>query len=442
MLPTRQMSENRRTLILFTRYPVPGRVKTRLIPALGDYGTVALHRRLVLRTLRAAEATRQTTGAELEICFDGGTEQAMRHWLGDGWVYRRQSDGDLGQRMARAFQDSLREGSCDTILIGSDCPELTPALLSEAFAALVNHPLVFGPATDGGHYLIGMSSAFPELFGGISWATKAVLAQSLRILSGAQVQPFLLDRRADIDRPEDLDLWERIVAQEASEWGRVSVIIPALNEEKHIAVALDSAQRAGPHEIIVVDGGSTDNTAQRAQDLGAIVIRSKRGRAHQMNAGAAWATGSVLLFLHADTLLPPHWPRLVTEALLQPSVAAGAFRLKIGEDFPGKRLVECSANFRSRWLRRPYGDQGLFLRRALFEEIGGFADLPIMEDYELVRRLRRRGRIVIVDEGIVTSGRRWRQLGFLRATLVNKLVIAGYHLGVAPQSLAMLYHPG
>ena len=119
-----------------------------------------------------------------------------------------------------------------------------------------------------------------------------------------------------------------------------------------------------------------------------------------MNAGAARATGNILLFLHADTLLPHSWRRFVSEMLKQSGIVAGAFRFRIAEDIPGKRIVEWTTHLRSHWLQKPYGDQAIFLLRSLFEELGGYADLPIMEDYDLVTRLRRRGKIVTADEPV------------------------------------------
>ena len=169
------------------------------------------------------------------------------------------------------------------------------------------------------------------------------------------------------------------------------------------------------------------------------VLSSKPGRARQMNAGAAAAEGGSLLFLHADTLLPPGWAEVVPRTLRAPGVAAGAFRFRIAGSFAGKSFIEWTTGFRSRWLQRPYGDQGLFLTRALFEEMGGFADLPIMEDYEFSARLRRRGRIVTVGEAALTSARRWQTLGVVRTTLRNQWMLAGYHLGVSPQKLATRY---
>ncbi|MBI5394485.1 MAG: TIGR04283 family arsenosugar biosynthesis glycosyltransferase [Verrucomicrobia bacterium] len=220
---------------------------------------------------------------------------------------------------------------------------------------------------------------------------------------------------------------------------RVSVIIPAFNEAARIAASIESARRGNPQEIIVVDGGSADGTARIARDAGGIVIRAMPGRARQMNAGAARATGNTLLFLHSDTFLPPDCLHAVSQTLRGSGVAAGAFRLSIEGAFSGRRLVEWGANFRSRYLEKPYGDQALFLRRALFEEMGGFADMPLLEDVEFVGRLRKRGRIELLPTAIVTSGRRWQRLGALRTTLTNQFILTAYALGVSPETLARLY---
>ena len=432
------MSEDRR-LILFARSPNPGQVKTRLIPALGKEGAAALHRRLVLRTLRTASKACRTVGASLEVRFDGGTEQAMSHWLGDCSHFLAQGAGDLGERMAGAFEESFHTGSTATVIIGSDCPSLSPEIIRAAFAFLTETAVVLGPARDGGYYLIGLGGPIPELFRGIPWGTERVLADSLAVLQRRGCAPAMLDLLEDVDRPEDLPAWRRIAAPEDSCLDRVSVVIPALNEECHMAATLRAVGQSVCHEVIVVDGGSTDATVERAKEAGATVLASKPGRARQMNAGAAQAEGGSLLFLHADTLLPPGWPEVVPRTLRAPGVAAGAFRFRIAGSFAGKSFIEWATGFRSQWLQRPYGDQGLFLPRALFEEMGGFADLPIMEDYEFSARLRRRGRIVTVGEAALTSARRWETLGVVRTTLRNQWMLGAYHLGLSPQKLATRY---
>lgn len=433
------MAGQRRRLILFARFPVAGQVKTRLIPALGAEDAAALHRRLVLRSLRTAHALCRSQDVELEIRFAGDDAKPMQHWLGDGWLCRPQCEGDLGQRMAGAFEDSFREGSPATVIIGSDCPSLTPEILAAAFESLKTNPVVFGPATDGGYYLIGLTQPVPKLFQGVAWGTETVLAQSLEILARLGSKPALLQPLDDLDRPEDVAAWKRLVEVDDTDLSRVSVIIPALNEAAHIATTLQSVRAGCPHEIIVVDGGSADDTSAIAQAAGATVIQSKPGRARQMNAGAARATGNVLLFLHADTELPENWTRVVTNTLEKPGVAAGSFGFRVAESFPGRWLVEWTTNLRSRWFQNPYGDQTQFLRRALFEELGGFANLPIMEDYELNQRLRRRGRVATSSAAAITSGRRWKKLGIIRTTVINKMMITGYRFGVCPHKLARFY---
>src|SRR5262245_11751037 len=156
------MIPGRRRLILFTRYPQPGQVKTRLIPALGAEGAAGVHRRLFLRTLRTAVALCQAHEVELEIRLDGGDAAALQHWIGERWC-RSQIQGDLGERMANAFDQSFQEGSPETLLIGSDCPNLTSDLLANAFEKLSSSPAVVGPASDGGYYLIGLNRCVPEL---------------------------------------------------------------------------------------------------------------------------------------------------------------------------------------------------------------------------------------------------------------------------------------
>jgi len=195
-------------------------------------------------------------------------------------------------------------------------------------------------------------------------------------------------------------------------------------------------------EVIVVDGGSSDDTVQLAESLGVKVIAATTGRAHQMNTGARAATGDILLFLHADTILPTSFQILVRTALIKTARAtpiAGAFELRIAAPLPSLRLIESSVNWRSRWLQMPYGDQAIFLKREVFDNVGGFPDLPIMEDFELMRRLRRLGRIVIVAAPVLTSGRRWLRLGVWKTTLINQIAILAYLLGVSPLQIAHWY---
>lgn len=222
----------------------------------------------------------------------------------------------------------------------------------------------------------------------------------------------------------------------------ISVIIPTLNEAANLAITLAPLRGIIGVEVVVADGGSLDGTGELAEVAGARVVATPPGRACQQNLGAAETTGEVLLFLHADTILPAGFAEAVRAALARPSVAAGAFRLRIGGEGKGLRLVERLANWRSRWFGMPYGDQGLFMRREIFVAVGGFPEQEIMEDFELVRRLRKRGKIAVLELAVLTSARRWQRLGVARTTLINQLVIMGYFLGVAPARLAGWYRGG
>jgi rSAM/selenodomain-associated transferase 2 len=223
----------------------------------------------------------------------------------------------------------------------------------------------------------------------------------------------------------------------------ISVLIPTLNESGQIRCALSSAMGESDTEIVVVDGGSEDDTVPLAKAQGARVLSSPRGRATQMNVGAVVARGEILLFLHADTRLPKGFAGEVRQILANGNVAAGAFRLCFdGRLSPAMRFVQWTANIRARRFQMPFGDQGIFLRKELFLRVGGFPQIPIMEDVELVRRLRKLGRIVILDSAAVTSARRYATSGAIRRALINKAVFLSYQLGVSPRRIVRWYEGG
>lgn len=220
---------------------------------------------------------------------------------------------------------------------------------------------------------------------------------------------------------------------------KISVVIPVLNEAETIQRTIFAAQDASNIEIIVVDGGSVDETVEIARKLGLKVLFSHAGRAKQMNSGAKVATGEILLFLHGDTRLPTNYDYFIREALAIPKIVAGAFELNIEGDLRGLRFVEKMVKARSRFFSLPYGDQAIFLQSSTFRDIGGFKDLPIMEDFELIQQLKKRGKITLIPLPVITSGRRWQKLGVFKTTLINQLIILGYSLGISPSQLARWY---
>lgn len=211
---------------------------------------------------------------------------------------------------------------------------------------------------------------------------------------------------------------------------RVSVIIPALNEEAHLGATIDAAFAAGAAEVIVSDGGSGDATVEVARRHGARVVAGERNRARQLNRGAAEASGEWLLFVHADTLLPTG----ACDALARSNADFGGFLIDFVE--PGWRLryVAFMVNARTRLTRAPWGDQGHFARRAAFP---GYPDYPLMEDYELARRMRKRAAILPLR--VRTSGRRFLKKGVIRTSLINWSIVLAYHCGVSPERLARWY---
>ena len=196
-----------------------------------------------------------------------------------------------------------------------------------------------------------------------------------------------------MDRPEDLNVWYRAAGLERPSTASklISVIIPTLNEANAIEATISNLKKYRQTEIIIVDGGSQDQTVAIARSMGVRVLTSAASKAIQMNTGAAEALGDVLLFLHADTRLPENFENCVPAALARDEICAGAFSLGIDSDAGGLRFIERVANWRSRFFQMPYGDQALFVSRNLFHEIGGYPEYPIMEDFELVRRLKQKG---------------------------------------------------
>jgi len=546
---------NANHLLIFGRYPLPGRTKTRLIPALGPLGAAECHRWLTEFTVATACKFAQPlshthhqdrcsssshcsspekmvlprTFAFIRFYYDGGTTEEFKRWLGRGVGcqiitpeidFQRQIDGDLGQRMRDAISDSFERGAAKVVLVGTDLPDLVPEHFEGAFEALNNHDLVIGPSMDGGYWLVGLkrdvikinstdsqinstdseinrrqqtnakeqnstdwgyagdrnnsrdqkvsrdhrnkreyqSKTTVDIFDHIEWGTDLVLSQTLSAAERLNLKTYQLELLNDLDTPDDLNAFERTMVKKQgykeTSVGRatseiaakpvISVIIPALNEADRIGKAIDSARHPNS-EIIVVDGGSRDATISIAKKAGVTnIITGARGRAVQQNLGAEAARGEILLFLHADTLLPPDYAEYIFMTLLDKNKIGGAFLFKTDSINPLLRLVAIGVNMRSQWLNMPYGDQALFFRRSCFKAAGGFPQSPVAEDLLLVRALLmrktvNRGELAMLPICVTTSARRWHSIGILRTTIINLLILCGIVLGVSPERLAGLY---
>jgi rSAM/selenodomain-associated transferase 2 len=219
----------------------------------------------------------------------------------------------------------------------------------------------------------------------------------------------------------------------------ISIIVPVLDEAATLAATLHPLVGVPDSELIIVDGGSRDGTVDVAGQFTGRVFKGARGRANQMNFGALQARGEILLFLHGDTALPPSALDMIRRTLGDQGIAGGAFRLRIASPCRSLKVIAWGANLRSRYFGLPYGDQALFVRRTVFNAIGGFSPWPLMEDVDLVRRLKRVGRVALLPDTVTTSARRWEREGVLWTTVRNTLLLLGFWLGLSPSWLAQWY---
>lgn len=224
---------------------------------------------------------------------------------------------------------------------------------------------------------------------------------------------------------------------------RFSIILPVLNEKDFINPLLDhleTLEGCGHCEVIVVDGSPDGETIKAVARQGVRCVTSPQGRASQMNSGAAVAVGEILIFLHADTVLPRRAIDLIGKIMTRQNLVGGAFDLRIGSERLILKIIARIASWRSRLTRIPYGDQAIFIRRGDFNRLGKYPEIPLMEDVALMRRIKRAGgRIGFIPEPVITSARRWEEEGILYATLRNWLLLSAYTLGAKPDKLAKYY---
>jgi rSAM/selenodomain-associated transferase 2 len=220
---------------------------------------------------------------------------------------------------------------------------------------------------------------------------------------------------------------------------RISVVIPALDEAERISSLIEALHSEGFDEIIVADGKSSDATQAIAADAGALVVAAPRGRGKQLQCGAAAATGDLLFFIHADSVPPAGARRLILQTLTRPLVVAGCFRLKFDHSHPVLTLFSTVSRINHPLFT--YGDQGLFLSRAMYDRIGGYSDAPVFEDVEILNRLRREGKFIKRSEPITTSARRFLRDGVVRREVTSFGLVLLYNMGVSPERIARWYRP-
>jgi len=220
---------------------------------------------------------------------------------------------------------------------------------------------------------------------------------------------------------------------------KLSIIVPTLNEELVLEKTLTQFQQLSPHELIVSDGGSDDDTRNIAGRFSHRVITGSAGRALQMNVGADEATGDILLFLHADSRIEPESYRKMLQCMQNPKWIGGAFTLCIESGKWSLKLIALLANIRSKYFGLAYGDQGFFVRKEVFKDMNGFSPLPICEDLDFYHRLRKKGPVILLKEKAHTSPRRWIKEGILFTTARNTLIAVLFGLGFPPHMLTKWY---
>lgn len=438
----------KRAVVVFTRVPVPGQTKTRMMPYLTAGQCACLHRCFLKDIKNACENVQ----ADLFVCYTPeGEEGILSSLFGENVVYFPQEGEGLGERMYYAIKKVLQNGYRACVLIGADVPEIRSEHLLNAFGMLDENDVVFGPTADGGYYLVGMKKPCREAFEKQTYGHGNVLDQTIGRLREKQFQVCCIAKLCDMDTREDLQGYRERMRQnpklQKTETGkylmrtsRISVIIPVYNEEKTIVRMQEQLKQYQSRcEILFVDGGSTDRTLEWIEP-GFRVIRSKKGRAGQMNAGARESHGDVLFFLHCDSELPEHF--LAQIRYVMKDYRAGCFGIAFHSRNFFMWTCRVISNHRVKGRKVMFGDQGIFIDRELFFEVGMFPELPIMEDYQFSLTLKEKGiRPGMARHRIYTSDRRFPKgvIPKLRVMWKMNRLRKMYRDGTAIDEIARLY---
>jgi uncharacterized protein len=440
------MTRPGKALLFFMRHPEPGFVKSRLAATVGPDEAARIYERLIRRTLGvAADFKRERSEVEIFIFFTPSDKELEIAAAYPGpWRFAHQQGRHLGERMAEAIQQTVHQGYSQVLLVGTDIADLTPADIREAFQALEKGYAALGRAADGGFYLIGLDRPCHSAFQPDIWGTGEIFARTESILLHAGFEVKRLKERRDIDYFEDL----RFI--EGKSWfrTRLSVIIPTLSSIDQLGPSLQNLEKQiwPDDDIIVVQtetaGRQSDHAEPQRVAPQVLSVFAPRGRGLQLNRGATVAKGDILLFLHDDSIPPPNFAYSIRKLCEQSEMGLGCFRLAFAPSTPALDGIARWANLRTRVFGLPYGDQGLFCRREIYEKAGGFKKPFLMEDVDFVRNCRRLGRLLMLPDSISTSPARYLHRGILHASLRNHLTMLLYHLEVSDKRLYSFYYQG
>ena len=405
----------RQAIIIFTRIPVRGKTKTRMMPHLTPEQCAMLHSCFLRDIVRVCESG----NAEIFVSYapEDGEVLRLQKLMGKKKEYLVQRGKTLGERMLHAFEDVFERGAQAAVLIGTDVPEIGESCIRKAFWTLQEKDLVFGRTADGGYYLVGMKKPHREAFGLGEYGHGRVLEETLREIRRAGLSTGFTETLHDMDTPDDLRgfrermrreerLKKSVTGRYLAKISKISVIVPVYNERKTI----ESLQKElWPYrnscEILFVDGGSTDGTAEMIWPE-FTVLCSKKGRAAQMNEGAKKSSGDILFFLHCDSELPEKPLEEIRRVMRD--YRAGCFGIAFHSRIFFMFTCRVISNHRVKDRKVMFGDQGIFVDRDLFFEVGMFPEIPIMEDYQFSLTLKEKGvRLGMAGKRIYTSDRRF-----------------------------------
>lgn len=434
-------------IIVFTRVPEAGKTKTRMIPYYTEEQCKALHEAF----LNDIGETVQQTSYDVIVSYTGKDPSFLKQVFGSDAKYIEQTGDNLGDRMKNAIAWALDYGYDKVVLFGTDVPELRAESIDAAFSLLDSSDVVLGPTEDGGYYLIGMKELCEEAFDIKKYGTDSVLSETMKPITESGKQVHLIDSYYDLDEPLDIQGYRERMREDKklqvsntgkfiSENSKVSIIVPIYNESKTIESMMSQlSPYRSEIEIIFVDGGSTDDTLDKIGEQFKL-IKTEKGKGHQMNEGAKVSTGDILFFLHCDSEIPPNIIEEIRSCMV--SNQYGCF----GIGFHSKNFFmhtnKIISNHRAFTRGIPFGDQGIFIDRKLFFDMGMFPELPLMEDYEFARNLKNKGIMPGKTNGrIYTSCRRYGvgTIDILRAEYKAWNLRCKYRKGISIDELSSEY---
>lgn len=420
----------KRAIIIFTRIPLPGHTKTRMMPVLKPDECAKLH----ICFLKDIKTACDETFIDFFICYapEGDNQlKILKKIFGNQKEYFPQTGDSLGERMYHAFCEVRNRGYHSCILIGTDVPELSGKDIRRAFDALKRCDVVFGRTLDGGYYLVGMKHPRKEVFGLDAYGHASVFEDTLKELERRKLKIGYTRTLSDMDTPADLNgyrermrmdrrLRNTVTGRYVNQLSRISIIIPVYNEKKTIDFMKEQLKPlVNECEIIFVDGGSKDGTLDTISDE-FTAIHAPKSRAKQMNAGAMASHGDILFFLHCDSELPTNPLEEIRRVMKRYPVGCFGIAFRSRNFF----MFTCRviSNHRIKDRKVMFGDQGIFIERKLFFDIGMFPEIPIMEDYQFSLNLKRKNiPIGMTKKRIITSDRRFPKGTIAKLRLMWKM---------------------